>query len=254
MKLGQEIRAHFPVFKAASVDGLEPAFLDSAASAQKPQQVIDSFLNTYQGRYANIHRGAYALSINATAAYEAARKKVAAFIGAKDPDELVFVRGTTEGINLVAYTLGSTFSPGDSILLTEIEHHSNIVPWQIIAEKYDLKLHFVKIKEDASIDLADYREKLAATLPKLVAFSYISNAFGTRLPIGQMIDEAKSAGALVLIDGAQAVPHKKINVAELGVDFFTFSGHKMYGPTGIGGLWAPRAMLESLPPFHGGVI
>ena len=252
MKTGKEIRGEFPVFKQATVNGLEPAFLDSAASAQKPASVISTLSKFLEGQYANIHRGAYSLSLNATAEFEKAREKLAAYIGTKDPNQLIFVKGTTEGVNLIAYTLGLSFSPGDTILITEIEHHSNIVPWQIIAERNNLNLEFIKIKEDASIDLEDYKSKIALLKPKLVVCSYVSNAFGTILPVSEIIAEAKNIGSYVLVDGAQAVPHKKVDVSSLGADFFTFSSHKMYGPTGIGGLWVKREVLESLPPFHGG--
>ena len=252
MKPGKEIRGEFPVFKQATVDGLEPAFLDSAASAQKPASVISTLSKFLEGQYANIHRGAYSLSLNATADFEKAREKLATYIGAKDPNELIFVKGTTEGVNLIAYTLGLSFSPGDTVLITEIEHHSNIVPWQIIAERNKLNIEFIKIKEDASIDIEDFKSKITSLKPKLVVCSYISNAFGTVLPLSEIITEAKSVGAYVLVDGAQAVPHSKVDVSSLGADFFTFSSHKMYGPTAIGGLWGKKEVLESLPPFQGG--
>lgn len=252
MKPGLQIRTEFPIFEHAKQAGLEPAFLDSAASSQKPSHVINSLKDFLESKYANIHRGAYSLSIGATLEYEKAREKVARFIGASQAEELIFVRGTTEGINLIAHALNHKFSSGDVILLTELEHHSNIVPWQMLAARSNLKIEFAKINRDASLDLEDFKNKLEKFKPKLVSTSYISNAFGTVLPVKQIIEESKNSGALVLIDGAQAVPHKKVEVSSLGADFFVFSGHKMYGPTGIGGLWVNPKIIQTLEAFHGG--
>jgi cysteine desulfurase/selenocysteine lyase len=247
-----KIREEFPVLSREVHPGQPLIYLDSAATSQKPRQVIDAIGEYYRLRNANIHRGIYQLAEEATAAYEGARAKVAAFIGAGRPGELVFTRNTTESINLVAQTWGrSNLGGGERVLLTEMEHHSNIVPWQMLAAEKGLELVFTALTEDGRIDMDDFSRQLERG-PKLVAFTHVSNVLGTINPIAQMIDMAHQAGAIVLIDGAQGAPHMPVNVAQLGVDFYAFSAHKMCGPTGIGALYGRMALLESMPPFLGG--
>ncbi|TMF54810.1 MAG: cysteine desulfurase [Chloroflexi bacterium] len=236
----ESIRRDFPIF-TRKVNGKPLVYLDSAATSQKPDGVIES-MNDYYRRYnANPHRGVYAISEEATAAYESARQKVATFIQAPSPKEIVFTRNVTEAINLVRYSWGrANVRAGDRILLTEMEHHSNLVPWQLLAH----------IDDDGLLRLEDLDRKLEGA--RLVAFTHQSNTLGTINPVKAITQAAHRAGALVLVDGAQAVPHMAVNVADLGIDFYGFSGHKMCGPTGIGVLWARRALLEAMPPFMGG--
>lgn len=246
------IREEFPVLAREVHPGQPLIYLDSAATSQKPKVVIDAIADHYRLRNANVHRGIYQLAEEATAAYEGARLKVADFIGAGRPEELVFTRNTTESINLVAQSWGrANLGAGDRVLLTEMEHHSNIVPWQMLAAEIGLELLFTNVTEDGRIDMRDYSRHLGRG-PKLVAFTHISNVLGTINPIKRMIDLAHQAGATVLVDGAQGAPHVPVNVAQLEVDFYAFSAHKMCGPTGIGGLYGRMALLESMPPFMGG--
>jgi cysteine desulfurase/selenocysteine lyase len=248
----EQIRAQFPVLSREPHAGTPLIYLDSAATSQKPQQVIDAVADYYQTQNANIHRGIHRLAEEATEAYENARRRVTSFIGASSEREVVFTRNTTESINLVAQSWGrKNLKAGDRILLTEMEHHSNLVPWQILAHELELILDFVFVTEDGLLDLESYRTHLAEG-PRLVAFTHMSNMLGTINPVAAMTAEAHAAGSLVLIDAAQSVPHMPVNVQELDVDFFAFSGHKMCGPTGIGVLYGREAILEGMPPFMGG--
>jgi cysteine desulfurase/selenocysteine lyase len=246
------LRADFPILAKPTHSGHPLVYLDSASSSQKPQVVIDS-LDTYYSEYnANVHRGIYEIGERATAAYEEARARTARFIGASDPHQLVFTRNATEAINLVAYSWGRrNIDRGDAIVLTEMEHHANLVPWQLLVQEKDGDLEFIPITDDGILRL-DVLEVLLRLKPKLVAFTHVSNTLGTINPVRQIVDLAHAAGALVLVDGAQAVPHVPVDVEALGVDFYAFSGHKMLGPMGSGALWARRELLEAMPPFLAG--
>ena len=245
------LRADFPIFER-DFRGRKLAYLDSAATSLKPRVVTDAvagYLNNYS---ANVHRGIYEIGEEATAAYEAARTKIAKFIGAKDAREIVMVRNATEAINLVAYSWGrKNINKADTIVTTEMEHHSNIVPWQLLAQEKDADLEFVSFDEDGTLNQDSY-DVLLRTKPKLVTFVAVSNGMGTINPVADMVRRAHDAGALVLVDGAQAVPHQPVNVQELDCDFFVFSGHKSLGPPGSGALWARREILDAMPPFMGG--
>jgi cysteine desulfurase/selenocysteine lyase len=245
------IRRDFPVLQQ-EVHGKPLVFLDSASTSQKPQAVIDA-LDAYYGKFtANVHRGIYEIGERATAEYEGARAKVARFINAPDSHEVIFTRNATEAINLVAYSWGRrNIGRGDAIVLTEMEHHANLVPWQLLAQERDGDLEFIPITDDGVLR-QDVFEVLLRLKPKLVAFTHVSNTLGTINPVREMVEAAHAVGAVVLIDGAQAVPHVPVDVQELGADFYTFSGHKMLGPTGSGALWARRELLESMPPFMAG--
>lgn len=247
----QAVRADFPIL-SQSVNGKPLAFLDSAASSQKPLAVIEAMNEYYRTTHANVHRGVYALSERATELYENARKKVARFIGAKSSREIIFTRNTTESINLVAQAWGrANLRPGDEILLTELEHHSNIVPWQLIARETGARIRYIPVDGQGVLQL-DGLDALLTDRTKLVAFAQMSNMLGTITPAAEIVRRAKEAGALTLIDAAQGVPHLPTNVQELGCDFLAFSGHKMCGPTGIGVLYGRRDLLEEMPPFLGG--
>lgn len=248
---GAAIRVDFPLFER-DFGGRQLAYLDSAATSLKPRVVVDA-VAAYDTRYtANIHRGIYTTAEEATAAYEAARSAVASHIGARSADEVVFVRNATEAINLVAYSWGRRhIRQADTIVLTELEHHSNLVPWQLLAQEKDADLEFVAIDEQGRLDRQSF-EVLLRTRPKLVAFTHVSNALGTINPVRELTEAAHAVGALVLVDGAQGVPHGPVDVMDLGVDFYVFSGHKTLGPTGSGALWARRELLEAMPPFMGG--
>jgi len=246
---GAALRADFPVFDRPHRSGKPLAFLDSAASAPKPRVVIDAISDAYGHHYANVHRGIYELSEDATARFEGARRALARFIGAPSEREVVFVRNATEAINLVAYSWGrNNVSAGDLILSTQMEHHANLVPWQQLATETGATLEYVAITDDGRLDLDDLRQRLAKG-PKLVAIGHVSNALGTINPVAEITRLAHGAGALVLLDAAQSVPHMPVNVVELGIDFLALSGHKMVGPSGIGALWGRRELLESMPPF-----
>ena len=228
------------------------AYLDTAATAQKPTSVVDTIDRAYRETYATVHRGVYQRSADMTLAYEAARRRVAQFIGAGSDKEVVFVRGATEAINLVAQSWGLThLKPGDRILLSTLEHHSNIVPWQLIRERTGLIIDVCPLTEDGRIDL-DAAERMLTREHKLVALAHVSNVLGSVLDVKRAADLAHAVGAKLLIDGCQAVPRLPVDVAALGVDFYAFSGHKLYGPTGIGVLWARPEILESMPPWQGG--
>jgi len=242
------VKRDFPIF--ARNPGL--VFLDSAASAQKPNVVIDEVSEFYRNDYANIHRGVYQLSARASERHERARATVARFLNAADESEIVFVRGATEAINLVAYSWGLNFlKPGDEVLVTELEHHANIVPWQLIRERTGLRLVAAPIDASGGLDLAEF-EKRISKRTKLVAVTQLANATGALVPVDSIVRLARKAGAKVLIDGCQAAPRMPVNVRAMDCDFYVFSGHKIYGPTGIGVLYAKRDILEAMPPFQGG--
>jgi cysteine desulfurase/selenocysteine lyase len=245
------IRRDFPIL-STEVRGHPLVYLDSASTSQKPQSVIDA-VDEFYGEYnANVHRGIYTIGERATAAYERARATVARFINAPDSHELVFTRNATEAINLVAYSWGrKNISRGDVIVLTEMEHHANLVPWQILVQEKDADLEFIPITDDGLLRL-DVLEVLLRLKPRLVAFTHVSNTLGTINAVAQMAEMAHAAGALVLVDGAQAVPHVPVDVQALGADFYAFSGHKMLAPLGSGALWARRELLEAMPPFLAG--
>jgi cysteine desulfurase/selenocysteine lyase len=239
-------RDAFPLLAAQDI-----AYLDSAASAQKPAEMLDTVRRFYETSYANIHRAVYPLSEAATEAYEGARARVAAFLGAPSADCIVFTRNATEAVNLVANSYGARFKAGDRILTTLLEHHANIVPWQMLRDRQGLKLSAVSIDEAGDLDL-EALDYLLAARPKLLAVTAAANAIGTRTPIKEIIARAHRAGAVVLVDAAQAAPHMGINVADWDCDFLVFTGHKLYGPDGIGVLYAKRDLLESMPPWQGG--
>ena len=247
----EAIRKDFPIL-GEKVHGKRLAFFDSAASAQKPRSVIDAEVKLYETTYANIHRGIYKFSADATEQYEDARLAVQRFMGASKSHECIFVRGATEGINLVAQTWGrKNISEGDEIILSALEHHSNIVPWQMLAEEKGAVIKVTPVLEDGQIDLDAYKA-LLSDKTKLVATAHISNAIGTILPVREIIQAAHDAGALVLLDGCQAAPHITIDMVELDVDFYVFSAHKTYGPTGIGVLYGKEQHLDTMPPWQGG--
>jgi len=251
VRTATDIRNDFPIL-ARQVHGKPLVYLDSAASSQKPRAVIDAMSTYYRTYNANVHRGVYELSEEATAAMEKARVKVARFINARQSKQVIFTRNTTESINLVAYSWGgANIHAGDLIVLTEMEHHSNLIPWQLLAQRTGARLEFVPVTGEGLLGL-DVYEQLLQQQPKLVAFTHMSNVLGTINPVKQMIAQAHAAGATVLVDGAQSVPHRPVNVQELDVDFLCFSGHKMLGPTGIGMLYGKRDLLEAMPPFMGG--
>jgi cysteine desulfurase/selenocysteine lyase len=246
---GADRRADFPVFERPTGSGNRLVYLDSAASSPKPRVVIEAMEDAYSHHYANVHRGIYELSEDATARFEAARRKVAQFLGAPTDKEIVFVRNATEAINLVAYSWGRTnLGPGDVMVTTQLEHHANIVPWQQLTKEVGAELRYVAITDDGRLDLDDLDRHLAAR-PKLVAVSAVSNALGTINPIVDITARAHAAGALVLVDAAQAAPHMPIDIGGIGCDFLAISGHKMLGPSGIGALWARHELLDAMPPF-----
>lgn len=246
-----DIRSDFPIL-AREVHGKPLVYLDSTASSQKPQAVIDAMNTYYQSYNANVHRGVYQVSEEATDAMERARVKVARFLNVRQSKQIIFTRNTTESINLVAYSWGSAnISAGDLIVLTEMEHHSNLVPWQLLAQRTGARLEFVPVSDDGLLQL-DVYEQLLRQQPKLVAFTHMSNVLGTINPAQHMIAQAHAAGATVLLDAAQSVPHLPVDVQALDVDFLCFSGHKMLGPTGIGVLYGKRDLLEAMPPFMSG--
>ena len=245
-------RADFPIL-AREINGKPLAFLDSAASSQKPIAVLDAMDHFMRTSYANIHRGAYTLSEDATRAYERARKNVAKFINARSAREVIYTRNTTESINLVARTWAdANLRPGDVILLTEMEHHSNIVPWQLAAQRTGAQVVYAPITDEGELDLAAFDALLEEHRPRLVAITHMSNVLGTLPPLGDIIPKAHAVGALVLVDGAQGAPHLPVDVRVLDCDFYAFSAHKMLGPSGIGILWGRAELLEEMPPFMGG--
>lgn len=241
----------FPIL-SRQVNGVPLVYMDWGASAQKPQAVLDAVDAFYAEHYANIHRGVHTLSQEATAAYEGVRGKVRRFIGAAQDEEIIFTKGCTESINLVASSWGwSNLKPGDEILLSEMEHHANIVPWQLIAERTGAVVKPIPITDDGELDLDAY-DKLLSDRTKVVGITHISNVLGTKNPIGLISERAHKHGAIVLVDGAQAGPHETIDVQALGADFYTLSCHKMYAPTGVGVLYGRKALLDAMPPYQGG--
>lgn len=248
----ESIQADFPILAREVKPGVKVVYLDSTATTQKPVQVIETMNEYYRRSNANIHRGIHVLAEEATALYEEARVTVAKFINAPAARQIIFTRNTTESINLVAQTWGrANLNPADVVILTEMEHHSNLVPWQILAAQKNLQLEFIPVDKQGYLDLEVYRSLLDLN-PKLVAFTQMSNVLGTINPAMEMTRMAHDSGAIVLIDGAQSVPHFPVDVQELGADFLVFSGHKMCGPTGVGVLYGRKKLLEEMPPFLGG--
>lgn len=240
-----DVAADFPAIPAGW------SYLDTAATAQKPRPVIDAVTRAYDRDYATVHRGVYARSADMTIAYEAARRRTAAFIGAGSPDEIVFVRGATEGINLVAHCWGQALKAGDRILLSTLEHHSNIVPWQLLRDRTGVAIDVAPLDAEGRIDL-DAVEAMLTPAHKLVALAHVSNVLGSVLDVRRAADLAHAVGALLLVDGCQAVPRMAVDVAALDCDFYVFSAHKIYGPTGLGVLWSRADILDMMPPWHGG--
>ena len=244
----KKIKEDFPIFR----NNPNLVFLDNASTTQKPQSVIDTLSHYYENYNSNIHRGIYQIAEKATAAYEKSRDKVTKFIGAGDRRSIVFTKGTTESINLVANSWGGqNLKPGDEVLITEMEHHSNIIPWQLICERTGADLKYIPINEDGTLDLSN-PDKYFKNKTKIVCVIHQSNVFGTVNPITEIVKYAHEVGALVLVDGAQSTPHHRVNVTELNCDFFAFSGHKMMGPTGVGALYTKPEILEAMNPFLGG--
>jgi cysteine desulfurase/selenocysteine lyase len=245
------IRREFPIL-STETNGHPLVYLDSASTSQKPRAVLDVVDEFYTEYNANVHRGIYTIGERSTAAYERARAKVARFINAPDPHEIVFTRNATEAINLVAYSWGRrNVDRGDVIVLTEMEHHANLVPWQLLVQERDADLEFIPITDDGVLRL-DVLDVLLRLKPRLVAFTHVSNTLGTINPVVEIVEKAHAAGALVLVDGAQAVPHVPVDVQAIGADFYAFSGHKMLAPTGSGALWARKELLAAMPPFLAG--
>lgn len=248
----RHIRDDFPILKREVRPGIPLIYLDSAATSQKPTPVIEAMDRYYREINANIHRGIHALAEEATEAYESARQRIAAFINAPSPEELIFTRNTTESINLVANSWGRKFlQPGDLVLLTEMEHHSNLIPWQLLTEQLGLRLEFIPVTPQGLLDLDQY-QRLLKLEPKLVSLTHMSNVLGTINPLEEILPAAKAVGAVTLVDGAQSVPHFPVDLSQLEADFYAFSAHKMLGPTGIGALYGRKKLLERMPPFLGG--
>ena len=249
----ENLRKDFPILSRTVRDNKPLVYLDNASTTQKPNQVIDAITDYYQNHNANIHRAVYALAEESTEAYETARDKIANFVNIKNRQELIFVRGTTEAINLVAYAWGRPhINEGDIIVTTEYEHHSNIVPWQLLTQEKRAKLEYIGMDDNGELILDDLDKYLATGKVKLVTFSLMSNVLGTITDAKKIIEKCKSAGVPTLVDGAQAVPHMKVDLDTLGCDFFAFSGHKMLAPTGVGILWVRKSVLQTMSPFHGG--
>jgi cysteine desulfurase/selenocysteine lyase len=247
-----QIRLDFPILEREVRPGVKLVYLDSTATAQKPLAVLNAMDDFYRSSNANIHRGVHTLAEEATTLYEQARESIMRFINAPTPQQIIYTRNTTESINLVAYSWArANLHSGDMIILTEMEHHSNLVPWHILAAERGVRLEFIPVNPDGLLDLDEY-QKLLSQSPKLVSFTHMSNVLGTINPAAEMIHQAHDAGALTLLDGAQSVPHFKVDVQALDVDFMAFSAHKMVGPTGIGALYGKTALLEAMPPFMGG--
>ena len=249
----EKIREDFPILKRKVRNDKQLVYFDNAATSQKPIQVINAISDFYTNHNSNIHRADHALAEEATEAYEITRDKVAKFLNIKDRQEIIFVRGTTEAINLVAYTWGrQNVNAGDIIVTTEYEHHSNIVPWQLLTQEKGAKLEYIGVNDDGELLLDQLDTYLATGKVKLVAISQMSNVLGTITDMPEVMKKCKKAGVKVLVDGAQSVPHMKVDLQSLGCDFFAFSAHKMLGPTGVGVLWVRKELLEQMIPFHGG--
>ena len=249
----ENCRNHFPVLERKVRDGKKLVYLDNAATTQKPIQVIDAISDYYKNNNSNIHRAVHALAEESTEAFEQTRDKVAEFLNIKDAQEIIFVKGTTEAINLVANAWGrDNVKEGDIIVTTEYEHHSNIVPWQLLTQDKKAQLKYIDIDDNGELMIDQLDEYLSTGKVKLVAFSHVSNVLGTITPAKEIISKCKNAGVKTLIDGAQAVPHMKVDLTELDCDFYAFSAHKMLGPTGVGVLWAKKEILEKMTPYQGG--
>lgn len=247
----EKVRKDFPML-SKSMHGKPLVYLDSAATAQKPQVMIDTVSDFYRNHYATVHRVVYDISVHATKAFYDARVKAEKFLNAKESQEIIFTRGTTESINLVAYSVGKgLIQPGDEILITEMEHHSNIVPWQLMAEDRGAVLKVAPILDSGELDMEAFK-KLLSKKTKIVSVTHVSNMLGTINPIKELADLAHEAGALIMVDGAQAAQHLQVDVQALGCDFYVFSGHKLFGPNGIGVLYGKKELLEKLPPYQGG--
>ncbi|MEZ4317857.1 MAG: cysteine desulfurase [Myxococcota bacterium] len=245
------IRSQFPILAEEGLDGQPLVYFDNAASSQKPLAVIDAMRAYYEHDHANVHRGVHLLSRRATEAYEAARTEVAGFLGAASPEEIVFTRGTTEALNLVAHSWSAFLEAGDEIVLSELEHHSNIVPWQLVAARTGARIRVIPLNDDGTLDL-DAFEALLGPRTRIVSVAHTSNALGTIVDVAHIAERAHAHGAIVVVDGAQAAPHGTVDVRALGCDFYAVSAHKMYGPTGIGALWGRAELLERMPPWQGG--
>ena len=249
----EDIRKDFPVLNRRVRDDKKLVYLDNAATTQKPNQGIDAITDYYQNHNSNIHRAVHALAEESTEAFEVTRDKVAKFLNIQNREEIVFVKGTTEAINLVAYAWGrDNVQKGDVVITTEYEHHSNIVPWQLLTQDRGAELKYIDIDDNGELMLEQLDEYLATGKVKLVAISHVSNVLGTITDVQKVIKKCKNAGAKILVDGAQAVPHMKVDITNLGCDFYAFSAHKMLGPTGVGVLWARKELLENMRPFQGG--
>jgi len=248
----ERLRDDFPVLRRELRPGVPLVYLDSAATSQKPRPVLEAMQRFYELHNANIHRGVHRLAEEATAAFEDARRTVAGFIGAGDARQIIFTRNTTESINLVARTWArANLAAGDVVLLSEMEHHSNLVPWQMLAAERGLRLEFIAVTDDGELDIDSFH-RLLDLRPKAISISHMSNVLGTINPVGEIVRHGHAAGARVVVDGAQAVPHLAVDVGELGADFYAFSAHKMCGPTGIGALYGRYELLDAMPPFLGG--
>ncbi len=248
----EQIRADFPILNR-EINGKSLVYLDNAATSQKPASVIEAVDHYYRHSNANIHRSMHELAAEATELYQNARKKLAGFVGAERSEEIVFVRNATEAINLVRFTWArENIGRGDIVLLTEMEHHSNIVPWQLLCQERGARLEYVPVDGDGRLDMGQLARALSANRVRLVAVTHLSNVLGTINPVAEIVGRAHDANAKVLIDGAQAVPQMPVDVGDIGADFYAFTGHKMLGPTGIGALWARHELLERMPPFMGG--
>ncbi|MEE8333979.1 MAG: cysteine desulfurase, partial [Alphaproteobacteria bacterium] len=246
-----QVRRDFPIL-AETVYDKKLVYFDNAASAQKPRAVIDAISHTYEHEYANVHRGVHFMSQRATDAMEAGREKVRGFLNGGETGEIIFVRGATEGINLVASSWGrANLGPDDEIILSRMEHHSNIVPWQLIAQQTGARIRVAEVKDDGALDMESYAGLLSPRT-KMVAITHVSNALGTITPIAEIIRLAHEQGVVVLVDGCQAAPHLPVDVRKMDADFYVFSGHKLYGPSGIGVLYGKRALLDAMPPYQGG--
>ena len=247
----ERVRAQFPIFEPGRFDP-PLAYLDSAASSQKPEAVLAAVDRFHRGYYSNVHRGIHPIAARTDSAYEAARRKVARWIGAAATEELVFVRGTTEAVNLVARSyLRPRLEEGDEVLVTELEHHANLVPWQIVCHEAGARVVAAPVDDAGDLDLDGLAARIGPRT-RMLAVTHVSNALGTRVPVAEVVEIARRHGVPVLVDGAQALAHQRVDVAALGCDFYAFSGHKMYAPTGIGGLWARGELLADMPPYQGG--
>ncbi len=247
----ESIRGDFPILSRV-INGNPIVYLDSTATSQKPKQVIDALADFYRTSNANVHRGIYTLSEESTAAYEGARDKTASFINAAEPAEIIFTRNTTESLNLLAYSWGrANLNEGDEVLVTLMEHHSNIVPWHMICEERGAVLRFIPITDEGFLDLTDI-DTLITERTKIVSFTHISNVLGTVNPVRELVDKAHAVGAIAILDGAQGAPHVAVDVRDMDADFYVFSSHKMLGPTGVGVLYGKRTLLDEMPPFLGG--